>query len=58
MEGHQSSCNKMAKLLDKLKNKIKDIFLPTINLSRLKQISSDYQKKSTCSLSLQLQDGS
>ena len=42
----------MAKLLDKLKNKIKDIFLPTINLSRLKQISSDYQKKSTCSETL------
>ena len=56
MEGNQSTGNKMAKLHDKLKNKIKNISLPKINLSRLKQISSDYQKKG--SLSLQLQDSS
>ena len=45
MEGNQSSCNKIAKLLDKLKNKIKNISLPKINLSRFKQILSNCQKK-------------
>ena len=52
MEGNQSSCNKIAKLLDKLKNKIKNISLPKINLSRFKQILSNCQKKGSLSLQL------